>query len=156
MILNQMTENSFRLVDNTEFIMWATRETLPDLSDDTRMLILTEEEAKYIENVDQLTAVLNAILNEKSIRGHEDALQIIALPPQTASVESCTEETQERNAEIEVLMFEGLDSHLNRQNKEQFLNNVSGWIEDQTTDEGDEAFKDFLLDLYFNRGAIQF
>ena len=54
--------------------MWATRETLPDLSDDTRMLILTEEEAKYIENVDQLTAVLNAILNEKSIRGHEDAL----------------------------------------------------------------------------------
>ena len=91
MILSQMTDNSFRLVDNTEFLSWATREALPDLSEDTRMLILTEEGARYIEDVDQLTTALDAILNEKTIRGHEDAFQIIALPPQTASVESCSE-----------------------------------------------------------------
>ena len=54
MILTLMTDNSIRLVDNTGFLTWATEETLPNLRDSTRMVILTDDGAEYITDVGAL------------------------------------------------------------------------------------------------------
>ena len=47
-------------------------------------------------------------------------------------------------------MFEGLDTSIQLANKQEFLTNVNDWIEDQTQDEEDEAFKQYLRELYFS------
>ena len=50
MILALMENNSVRLVDNDDFIEWATEETLPELREDTRMVILRDDGAEFITN----------------------------------------------------------------------------------------------------------
>ena len=65
MILELMESNSVRLVDNDDFIEWATEETLPDLREDTRMVILREDGAEYITDVSALRIALDAMLNER-------------------------------------------------------------------------------------------
>ena len=92
MILALMENNSVRLVDNDDFIEWATEETLPELRDDTRMVILREDGAEFITNVDALRVALDAMLNERYDRQLD--FQIVALPPVGLSLETCSERTQ--------------------------------------------------------------
>ena len=91
MILELMESNSVRLVDNDDFIEWATEETLPDLREDTRMVILREDGAEYITDVSALRLALDAMLNERYDRQLD--FQIVALPPVGLSLETCTERT---------------------------------------------------------------
>ena len=91
MILALMENNSVRLVDNDDFIEWATEETLPELRDDTRMVILREDGAEFITNVDALRVALDAMLNERYDRQLD--FQIVALPPVGLSLETCSERT---------------------------------------------------------------
>ena len=86
-----MENNSVRLVDNDDFIEWATEETLPELRDDTRMVILREDGAEFITNVDALRVALDAMLNERYDRQLD--FQIVALPPVGLSLETCSERT---------------------------------------------------------------
>ena len=78
MILELMNDNSIRLVDNTGFLTWATEETLPNLRDSTRMVILTDDGAEYITDIGALQASLDAILTEQYDRALR--FQILALP----------------------------------------------------------------------------
>ena len=78
MILGLMNDNSIRLVDNTDFLTWATEETLPTLRESTRMVILTDDGAEFITDVGALQSSLDAILNEQYDR--ELRFQILALP----------------------------------------------------------------------------
>ena len=91
MILALMENNSVRLVDNDDFIEWATEETLPELREDTRMVILREDGAEFITNVDALRVALDAMLNERYDRQLD--FQIVALPPVGLSLETCSERT---------------------------------------------------------------
>ena len=65
MILGLMDSNSVRLVDNDDFIEWATEETLPELREDTRMVIMRDGGAEYITDVNMLRVALDAMLNER-------------------------------------------------------------------------------------------
>ena len=87
-----MESNSVRLVNNDEFIEWATEETLPDLREDTRMVILREDGAEYITDISALRVALDAMLIERYDR--ELDFQIVALPPFGVSLETCSERTQ--------------------------------------------------------------
>ena len=78
MILGLMNDNSIRLVDNTGFLSWATEETLPNLRDSTRMVILSDDGAEFITDVEALQSSLDAILNEQYDR--QLRFQILALP----------------------------------------------------------------------------
>ena len=147
MILALMENNSVRLVDNDDFIEWATEETLPELRDDTRMVILREDGAEFITNVDALRVALDAMLNERYDRQLD--FQIVALPPVGLSLETCSERTQMVDQANQSLSFDGIDSSINRLNKEDYLREVQEWVEDQTLDEDDQAFFDFLRELYF-------
>ena len=51
MILGLMESNSVRLVDNNDFIEWATEETLPELREQTKMVILRRDGAEYITDI---------------------------------------------------------------------------------------------------------
>ena len=93
MILDLMTDNSIRLVDNAEFLEWATRETVPHLRDSTRMVILKEDGAQYIGNTDDLQTALDAILTEQLDRGYR-SFTLVALPEPFLPVDTCSEQTQ--------------------------------------------------------------
>ena len=95
MILEIMTSNDFRLVDNTDFLMWATEETLPRLRDSTRMVLIRQDGAEYIEDRDDLVEALDAILTERYDKGLE--FQIAALPAPGLPVDTCSRETQFQN-----------------------------------------------------------
>ena len=138
-LLVKLQEYKVELVDNEEFIYWASTSSnqslewpvylgVPnELEDWTKEKILTESGALPITTVNELADVLGVMFWHRVSSDLEiAAISDMMMMP---DIFSCSQETQQAGLDIQSAMYHGMGNSMDLMNMESFLANVGDWLD---------------------------
>ena len=128
-ILSQLKDEGSYLVGNNDFIKFITENRpVSEISPEVKYHFFKEDGAKAFETIHDLRTALDLMYYQRA----EFDLEIPAMldPPQFASTETCSDDTEEEAHEIQSKIYDGLFNSQALLNMAVYLQSVSDWIKE--------------------------